>query len=373
MKEIKSLTGNEAVAYALKQIVPEVVACYPITPVTEIMQLIGKYIQKKEMRTEMILAESEHSAISACVGAASCNVRTATATASQGLLFMHEILPIASGLRLPIVMIVGNRAVSAPINIHNDHSDTMAVKDSGWLQFYAENPQEIYDLTLLAFKISEHEKVRLPIMICMDGFITTHELVKMQTINDEKVRQFIGQSKNRSSLFNFSVPKTIGHLALPNYYMDFRMKLNKTIKYSSKYITEIFQDFNQEFNKNYNLVETYNLDKSDTILIAMGSICGTIKEAIDQKIINDVGLLKIISFRPFPKKEIIEVLKNKKKIIVLDKSLTLSGQNSGHLYEEVRSALYGVNKKIDIFGKTVGLGGKPIYPDDLRKIIVHHE
>lgn len=370
MNKILSLTGNEAVAFALKQIEPEVMSCYPITPTTEIIQLINKYIFKKEMKTEMILAESEHSAISACLGAAACNLRTATATSSQGLLYMHEVLGVASGLRLPIVMIVGNRAISAPLNIHNDHSDTMAIKDSGWLQFYAQNPQEAYYLTILAFKISDLS--RLPIIICLDGFITTHELSKIQVFSDRKIKEFIGIKEKNPSLFNFTKPQIFGSFALPKHYMNLRLDLALTIKKSQKIIETTMAEFNQKFKTKIEPIQKYNLENKKNIIIATSSICGTIEETIDQNLIN-WGLAQITVFRPFPEKELTDICKNKEKIIILDKSLTLKGKMTGHLYEEIKEALYDLKNKPQIFGKVVGLGGNPFYPKDLRKIINYYE
>lgn len=377
MNKVISLTGNEAIAYALKQIEPQVMSCYPITPTTEIMQLVNEYISEKKMKTEMILAESEHSAISACIGAAACNLRTATATASQGLLYMHEVLGVASGLRLPIVMIVGNRAISAPLNIHNDHSDAMAIKDSGWLQFYAENPQETYYLTILAFKISD--LTRLPVMVCLDGFITTHELAKIKVLRDREIKSFLEPKQNNPSLFNFDKPQIFGSLALPDSYMNFRLELANAIKDSEQLIQKTFQEFNQKFDTNFNFIEEYNLrslaGEAKIVIVASSSICGTIKETIDRDLKN-IGLIKITSFRPFPKKALINALKNKGKIIVLDKSLTLKGELTGHLYEEVKEALFDLNPPAggpQVFGEVIGLGGKPFYPKTLKDIIKKYE
>ena len=367
----KSLTGNEAAALAIRQVNPGVVSAYPITPVTEIMQIISRYISDRKMQTELVLAESEHSAISVCVGAAASGVLTVTATASQGLLYMHEILPIASGLRLPIVMIVGNRAISAPINIHNDHSDTMAVKDSGWLQFYAENPQEAYDLTILAFKISQI--LRLPIMVCMDGFITTHEMAKINILSNKEVKKFIGKIKLNNSLFNFDKPETLGYLALPSHYMDFRLDLSKAIENSVKEIQKIFDDYNQKFSKNYQLIEEYGLESSKIVVVAMSSLCGTIKELIDNNILKNIGLLKITTFRPLPQQQLVNLLKDKEKIIVLDKSLTFVGEENGNLFEEVRNSLFESKNKLEVFSEVVGLGGKAVYPNDLEQIIKKYD
>ncbi|MDD3774078.1 MAG: pyruvate ferredoxin oxidoreductase [Patescibacteria group bacterium] len=369
MKKI-SLTGNEAVAYALKQVEPEVISFYPITPTTEIIQLTNKYILEGKMKTEMILAESEHSALSACVGAAACNLRTVTATASQGLLYMHEVLTVASGLNLPIVMIVGNRSISAPLNIHNDHSDTMAVKDSGWLQFYAENPQEAYYLTILAFKITN--LIKIPAMICLDGFITTHELTKINILSDKEVKNFLGKKDKQKSLFNFEKAPIFGQLSLPDSYLYFRFKLAKKIKKSKKIIEKTFTNFNQKFQTHFNLIETFNLTTAKNIIIASSSICGTIKETITQNL-KEWGLIKITTYRPFPKKSLINICKNKEKIIILDKSLTFKGEKTGHLYEEVKEALFDLQEKPKIFGEVVGLGGKAFSPKDLKKLIQKYE
>ncbi|MCD6194800.1 pyruvate ferredoxin oxidoreductase [bacterium] len=363
MKKItQSLTGNEAAALALRQVEPDVLAIYPITPTTEIMQIISHYVERKKMRSELILAESEHSAMSACVGASASGVRTATASASQGLIYMHEILPIASGLRLPVVMVVGNRAISAPINIHGDHSDTMAVKDSGWLQLYAENPQEVYDLIINAFPIAE--KARLPVMICMDGFITTHELAKIETLPDKEVKKIVGPFVPKNHLFN-KKPVTIGHLALPDSYMELKLSVAKAIKEAKKTIEITFAKFNHLYKTSYSFIEVVN-PEAKTFLVAMSSVCGTVKEYIQKH--PEIGLLKLRCFRPFPKYEIIKALEKTDKIIVLDRAEAMKG-DKGHLYEEVRSALYDLEKKPLVFGEIYGLGGRDFYPQDLEKII----
>jgi len=360
-----SLTGNEAAALAIAQANPQLIAGYPITPVTEILHILSQNINNKKMISQLILPESEHSAISACLGASACNMRTATATASQGLLLMHEVLGVVSGLRLPVVMIVGNRAVSAPLNIHNDHSDTMAIKDSGWLQFYAESVQEIYDLTLLAFKLSEDENINLPIMVCMDGFITTHELNKIKVFDNEFVNEYLPKKTNKNSLFDFDDPKTMGHLALPKDYQNLRLKLEQTIKKSKEIIKQEFSSFEHKMN----LIEVYN-PLASNFFVCMASACGTIKETLKKD--SDWGLLKISVFRPFPNEEIIQILKGKRQVIVLDKSLTLKG-NGGHLYEEVRSALYDQDNRPKIYGEIYGLGGKPFYPKDIKKIVKKYD
>ncbi|MCD6422139.1 pyruvate ferredoxin oxidoreductase [bacterium] len=363
MKKItQSLTGNEASAFALRQVEPEVLAVYPITPTTEIMQIVSRYIEEGEMQSELILVESEHSAMSACIGASASGVRSATATASQGLLYMHEVLPIASGLRLPIVMIVGNRAISAPINIHADHSDTMAVKDSGWLQFYAEDPQEVYDLIINAFPIAE--KARLPVMVCMDGFITTHELAKIETLPDEEVKKFIGSLSPKNHLFGKEL-LTLGHLALPDSYMELKLSVAKAVKKAEKVIEKVLQRFNRLSGTSYSLVEVVN-PKAKTFLVAMNSVCGTIKEYIQTH--PEIGLLKIRVFRPFPREEIAKNLCLAEKVIVLDRAEAMKG-DKGHLYEEVRSALYDLKHRPQVFGEIYGLGGRDFYPQDLERII----
>lgn len=364
-----ALTGNEAAAYAMKQINPDVVAAYPITPATEIVQIFSKYVSDGEVDTEFIPVESEHSAMSVCIGASVAGARVMTATASQGLALMHEMLYIASGLRLPIVMIVGNRALSAPINIHGDHSDTMGSRDSGWIQFYCENANEVYHTTIMAVKIAE--KISLPCMVCMDGFIITHGMEAVETLPDEEVRRFLDEREPLYNILDLKNPITVGSLDLFDFYFEHKRSQAEAMLKSKKIIEEVVKEYNSRFGTNFPaFVEEYKMENADFGIISMSSAAGTIKEAIDIKRKEGVkvGLLRIKTFRPFPYEILRGKLKELKAIGIMDRAESFSTMG-GPLGVELKASLYPLDKKPYAIDFIFGLGGREFPLEDAFKII----
>lgn len=358
------MTGNKAVAEAVKLAKPKVISVYPITPQTTIAEHIAEYVANGELDAEYVKVESEHSAISVCVGASSTGVRTFTATSSQGLALMHEILFIAAGLRTPIVLANANRSLSAPINIWNDHQDSIAERDSGWLQFYVENAQEALDFTLIAYKVSENKDVLLPSMVCLDGFILTHTMEPVAVPSQKDVDNFLPSYKPEVFL-DPDNPVTIGAVADPNYYMEARYQIEVGMKKSLNVIHKANKEFKKIFGREYGFVEEYRCDDAEIVLVAMGSVCGTIKEVVDKmrEKGEKVGLLKVIVYRPFPVKEIEKVLNDVDKIGVIDKNVTFS--MGGALYTDLKSKL----SDKEIYGFIAGLGGRDITPNNIKEII----
>jgi len=363
-----ALTGGAAAAEALKQINPEVMAVYPITPQTPIIETYAKFGADGEVTTEIIQVESEHSAISACVGASAAGVRTVTATSSQGLALMNEILYIASGLRLPILMVVSARALSAPINIHGDHSDVMGARDAGWIQIFSENPQEVYDNIFIGQKLAE--EARLPVMVIMDGFNTSHSVENLEIIDTKTVREWLGEYQAPISLLDMNKPVTFGALALQNSYFEFKIDQEKAMEEAKEKFKAICADFWKISGHPKNYFETYDTSGADTILIVSGSAAGTAKDAIDgmRKKGKKVGLLKVNLFRPFPAKEIYEAIKSAKNIAVLDRALSIGTMPP--LYSEITRTLYeNALKKIPVASFVYGLGGRDIFRKDIKKVV----
>ncbi len=370
----KALTGNEAMAEAMRQINPDVVAAYPITPVTEVVMIFASYVADGLVDTEFVAVESEHSAMSACVGASASGGRAMTGTSSQGLALMYEILPIASALRLPIVMCEVNRTLSAPINIHCDHSDTMAARDFGWIQIFSENSQEAYDNILQAVKISEHPKVRLPIMVTTDGFIISHCMEKIEILEDNKVKEYVGEYKKENPLLDTDNPVTIGALDLQDYYFEHKYPVALAMRNSKNVIVEIGKDFGKKFGRSYYLFDKYRLDDAEIGIVVLGSTAGTVRVVIDELRAKGIkaGMLKLRVFRPFPYSEIASALSRLKALAVLDRSESLSSFG-GPLFVEVRSALYEVAVKPKIINYIYGLGGRDIGLGEIRSIYIDLE
>ncbi|HMK56957.1 MAG TPA: pyruvate ferredoxin oxidoreductase [Dissulfurispiraceae bacterium] len=356
-------TGNEAVANAMRIANPDVCGAYPITPATEIMQRFTSYVSNGQVNTEMVLAESEHSAMSACIGAAAAGGRVATATSSQGLAFMWEMLFIASGLRLPIVMALANRALSAPINIHGDHSDAMGARDCGWIQLFSENAQEAFDNMIQAFRIAEHLDVRLPVMVGMDGFITSHSIQTMEWIDDETAAKFIGEYKGVRPMLDIKHPVSYGPLILADMYFEYRKAHEHVMSGVSKVVLEVAKEFEQISGRKYGLFDSYKMDDADVAIVVMSSAAGTTKEVVDQFRANGVraGVLKPRLFRPFPYAEIREALKHVKAVAVLDRA-DCFGTSHGPLYLDVAAALYQSAEKPLLVNKIFGLGGRDYMP-----------
>lgn len=368
-KTILARTGNEAMAEAMKQINPDVCAAYPITPATEIMQIFASFVADGLVKTNLITVESEHSAMSACVGSAAAGARTMTATSSQGLALMHEILFIASALRLPIVMADVNRALSGPINIHCDHSDTMAERDSGWIQIFSENSQEAYDNMFQAVKIAENKKVLLPAMVTTDGFIISHGMERLETYPDAEIQKFIGPYEPQYDLLNTDKPITVGSFVLTDYYLEHKRAQHEAMKNAKQVILDVGKEFGKIFGKEYGFFEEYKTSDADYILVCLGSTAGTTKAAIEELRQEGmkVGLIKIRMFRPFPAEELATALKKAKAIAVLDRSESLSNQ-AGPVATEIKAALYDAGIAVPMQSYIYGLGGREIYIENIKDV-----
>lgn len=369
MSKIVAVTGNEAVAEALRQINPDVCAAYPITPATDLMQRFSSFISNGEVKTEMVLVESEHSAMSACIGAAAAGGRVATATSSQGLALMWEMLFIAAGNRLPIVMPVVNRALSAPLNIHGDHSDTMGARDSGWIQLYSENAQEAYDNTIQAFRIGEHLDIRLPVIVCMDGFIVSHSIERVDYLEDKDVQKFVGEYKQVNPLLDIDNPKSYGPLILTDLYHEYKRAQHEVMTKVKDVVLEVADDFKKLSGRKYGLFESYKLDDADIAIVILSSAAGTTKDVIDQYRERGIkaGLLKPRLFRPFLFEEVASALKNVKAVAVLDRADSFGGY--GPLFSEVCGAVIPLEKKPLLINKIYGLGGRDYLPDQAEKVL----
>ena len=378
---ILALNGDEAVAYAVKQSDVDVVAAYPITPQTIIVEKYSEYVANGEVHTEFVCTESEHSAMTACIAAAATGARTFTASASAGLALMHEMLTVASGSRVPVVMAVANRALSSPLNIHGDHSDSMAERDSGWIHIYVENAQEAYDSILQAFRIAEDVGVSLPIIVGLDGFTLSHTLERVDTLSDEAVKAFVGERQlpfvqtHEGKTVPFKLdpenPMTMGPIALQNYYFEFKRQQDEAMKNAYKKIQEINTEYAQLSGRSYGngLVELYKLDDAEIAVVCIGSTAGTLKVVIDElrQVGIKAGLLRLRTFRPLPVEELRSALKNAKAIAVMDKSISFGGFG-GAVYHEVRHALYELETHPPIVNYIYGLGGRDTNPNVFRTI-----
>ncbi len=370
MAKVVAVTGNEAVANALRQVNPDVCAAYPITPQTEMMQRFSAFVSNGQVKTEIILVESEHSSMSACVGASAAGGRVITATSSQGLALMFEILFIASGTRLPIVMPVVNRALSAPINIHGDHSDAMSVRDAGWIQLWSENAQEAYDNAIQAFRIAEHMDVRLPVMFCMDGFIISHSIERIEYLEDEEVKNFVGEFKQLNPLLNIRHPVSYGPLILTDYYMEFKRAQYEVNKKVPQIVLDVAEDFAKMSGRKYGLFETYRLDDAEIGLVILNSAAGTSKDVIDEFRDKGIkaGLLKPRLYRPFPYREVGEALKHLKAVCVLDRADAF-GVSFGPVYLDIATSLYPYKEKPVLINKIYGLGGRDYLPGHAETVL----
>ena len=353
------LSGNEATAIAMKQINQDVVAAFPITPSTEIPQYFSTFVSNGEVDTEFVAVESEHSAMSATIGAEAAGARAMTATSANGLSLMWEMIYIASSLRLPIVMALVNRAVSGPLNIHNDHSDAMGVRDAGWIMLFSENNQEAYDNMLMAHRIAEHKDVQLPVMVCQDGFITSHSIENIELENDEEVKKFVGQYKPEHYLLNDKEPIAIGPLDLQAYLFEHKAQQAEAMKNAKKVIKEVAKEFEKWTGRKYEFFEKYKLDDAEIAIVCMNSTAGTTKAVVDELRVKGVkaGLLKLRMFRPFPAEEIAEALQGLKAVAILDKADSLNAAG-GALFEDVTSAMYVNKKQVPMVNYIYGIGGR---------------
>ncbi|MBS3736166.1 MAG: pyruvate ferredoxin oxidoreductase [Candidatus Bipolaricaulota bacterium] len=363
------LTGHQVVANAMRQVEPDVVAAYPITPQSEIVEYFSQYVADGKVDSEVITVESEHSAMSACVGSAAAGARTMTATASQGLALMMEIVYIAASMRTPIVMAVANRALSGPINIHCDHSDSMAARDSGVIQLYGEDAQEAYEFTLMAQRLAESEDVLLPVMVTLDGFTLTHTAQVAELLPDRAVSDFVGEYDARYPLLDVENPTTQGPFDMPDYYFEHKLQQVDAMDNVPDRFLQVQEEFNDLSGGSYDgLFETYKMDDADYAVIILGSTAGTAKVVVDElrEEGKKVGLLKPWLFRPFPAEEIKDVLLDKEAVAVLDRSLSFG--SSGPLYLEVSSALSGEDTKPRLYNYTYGLGGRDIKEDQIAEV-----
>lgn len=363
------LSGNEAVAIALRQINPDVFPAFPITPSTEIPQYFASFVANGQVDTEFIPVESEHSSMSAAIGASAAGARSLTATSSCGLAYMWEELYIAASNRLPLALTLVNRALSGPININCDHSDSMGARDAGWIQMYAENNQEAYDNMVQAFRISEHKDVRLPIMICQDGFITSHAVENIELLDDAEVKNFVGEYEPENYLLNPECPMAVGPYSITDYYMEAKRNQAEGMKNVSRVVKEVADEFASLSGRQYGLFEEYCLDDAEVAVVMIGSAAGTTKDAIDKLRAAGVkaGLLKIRLYRPFPAEEIAEALKHVKAIAIMDRAEGYSN-HGGPLGADVMAALFRAHSQALAVNYIYGLGGRDVRVEDMEGI-----
>lgn len=363
------LSGNEAVADAFRQINPDVMAAFPITPSTEIPQYFSTYVANGKVDTEFVPVESEHSAMSACIGSEAAGARTFTATSSAGLALMWEELSVAASSRLPIVLALVNRALTGPININADHSDGMGSRDCGWIQIYSESNQEAYDNTVQIFRIAEHPDVRLPAMICQDGFITSHAVQNIEMLEDEEVRAFVGTYKPEEYMLNAKQPLAVGPYATANYYIEFKRSQAEGMMRAKEVIKAVGEEYEKISGRKYGLFEEYRMEDAEYAMVIMGSAAGTGKDTVDALREKGVkaGLIKIRVFRPFPAEELAEALKNVKGVALMDRSESFSGQG-GPVGAETMAALYRAGGKALAANWMYGLGGRDVRVEDLEYV-----
>jgi pyruvate ferredoxin oxidoreductase alpha subunit len=380
-QEVLALNGDESVAFAAKQSDVDVVAAYPITPQTIIVEKFSEYVANGEVETEFVCTESEHSAMAACLAASVTGARTFTASASAGLALMHEMLFVTSGCRAPVVMAIANRALSAPLNIHGDHSDTMAQRDSGWIQIYVENAQEAYDSVIQAFRIAENPKVLLPVIVGLDGFTLSHTLENVQVLSDDNVRKFVGIRKlpkvltHEGKTVPFRLdpenPMLMGPIALQNYYFEFKRQQEEAMRNAIEVIPQVHEEYEQISGRAYGsgMLEHYDLEDAEIAVICLGSTAGTVKTVVDELRADGVkaGLLRIRTFRPFPVEEIVKALENVGAVAVMDRAMSFGG-NGGPVYHEVRHVLYDADKHPYVVNYIYGLGGRDTSPSQIHKI-----
>lgn len=388
-QEIQGLNGDEAVALAVKQCDVDVVAAYPITPQTIIVEKLSEYVANGEVETEYVCTESEHSAMAACLAASATGARVFTASASAGLALMHEMLFVTSGCRAPVVMAIANRALSAPLNIHGDHSDSMAERDSGWIQIYCENVQEVYDSVIQAFRIAEHLDVQLPVMVGLDGFTLSHTLENMQVLSDDavkgfvKTRQFPAVLTHEGKTVPYKLdpenPMTMGPMAMPNYYFEFKRQQEEAMRNALAVIPQVHDEYAEMSGRRYGdgLLERYALEDAEVAMVCLGSTAGTVKTVVDDLRAEGVkaGLLRIRTYRPFPAEAIAKALSKVKAVAMMERSMSFGGRG-GAVFHEVRHALYDAAARPFIVNYIHGLGGRDTNPtqmrrvyDDLQKII----
>lgn len=366
-------SGNMAAAEAMRQINPDVVAAYPITPQTELMQSFADFVANGLVDTEFITVESEHSAMSACVGASAAGSRAMTATAGPGLAYMWEVLGIASGMRLPIVMTVVNRALSAPINIHGDQSDMMGARDQGWIMLFSENAEEQYDNLIQAVKIAENEETRLPVMVGMDGFVISHSIERVRLLPDKAVEEFVGEFNPLYPLLDVDNPVTHGPVAMTDSYMEFKRQQREAMSKAYDVIKEVGKQFEEAFGKRYEHIEAYKTEDAEYILVITGSAAGTAKYVVDrlrkEKGIK-AGIIKVRTYRPFPYSDLMDAIEasNCKAVGIFDRAETF-GALGGPLYSDVATAMHLRNKHYPLVSFIYGLGGRDTNQNHIEEAI----
>ena len=358
------LSGNEAIATAMRQINPDVFAMFPITPSTEIPQYFAQYVADGKVDTEFICVESEHSSLSACLGAEAAGCRAVTATSSAGLSYMNEVLYVAASSRLPVVLAVACRALTGPININHDYSDSMAERDSGFIQIYGENNQEVYDNYLMAHRIAEHPSVRLPLMVCEDGFITSHAIENIEIEEDDKVKAFVGEYQPENYLLKKENPLAVGPYGVSGYYMEARVAQAQAMINAKQVILDVAADFEKTFGRKYGFFEEYRMEDAEIAMVIMGSSAGTAKAAVDELRRNGVkaGLVKIRVFRPFPGEELAKAIAHCKAVAVMDKSEGFSACG-GPLFAETSGAIINLDQRPKMIDIVFGLGGRDFTVD----------
>ena len=363
------LSGNEAAAIAMKQINPDVVAAFPITPSTEIPQYFSTFVSNGTVDTEFVAVESEHSAMSACVGAEAAGARAMTATSANGLSYMWEMIYIASSLRLPIVMSLVNRAVSGPLNIHNDHSDAMGVIDAGWIMLFSENNQEAYDNLIMAHRIAENKDVLLPLMVCQDGFITSHSIENIELIEDDRVKEFVGTYKPEHYLLNDKEPIAVGPLDVQSYLFEHKYQQAEAMRNAKKVIFEVAKDFEKLTGRKYSFFVEYRMEDAEIAVVCMNSTAGTTKTVVDELREKGIkaGMVKVRVFRPFPAEEIAEALGNLKAVAIMDKADSLNAMG-GALYEDVISSMYTAKKQVPAVSYVYGIGGRDTTSNNIHEV-----
>jgi pyruvate ferredoxin oxidoreductase alpha subunit len=371
MAKFEAIAGDEAFATAMRQINPDVVAAYPITPQTETVEFFAEYVADGLVDTNYVTVESEHSAMSACVGASAAGARVMTATCANGLALMWEIVYIAASLRCPIVMSLVNRALSGPINIHCDHSDVMGMRDSGWIVLFSESGQEAYDNAIQAVRIGEHPDVLLPVAVCQDGFITSHAVERVQIYADTDVKGFVGNYRPQWSLLDLEHPKTYGPLDFYDYYYEHKRQQVEAMEQAQRVILEVAEEFNHTFDRNYGLFEPYRLEDAEVAVVVANSTAGTAKVVVDQ--LRDeglkAGLLKPRLFRPFPAKELADALRHLKAVAVMDRSISFGAMdNAGPLFLELVAALALHGVQVPVADYVFGLGGRDILPGEIESV-----
>jgi len=380
-QEIQGLNGDEAVALAAKQCDVDVVAAYPITPQTIIVEKLSEYVANGEVETEYVCTESEHSAMAACLAASATGARVFTASASAGLALMHEMLFVTSGCRAPVVMAIANRALSAPLNIHGDHSDSMAERDSGWIQIYCENAQEVYDSVIQAFRIAEHLDVQLPVIVGLDGFTLSHTLENVQVLSDDAVKRFVKtrqfpvvlthEGKTVPYKLDPENPMTMGPVAMPNYYFEFKRQQEEAMRNALAVVPQVHDEYAEMSGRRYGdgLLEQYALEDAEVAIACLGSTAGTVKTVVDELRSEGVkaGLLRIRTYRPFPAEAIIKALSKVKAVAVMERSMSFGGRG-GAVFHEVRHALYDAAARPFIVNYIHGLGGRDTNPNQIRRV-----